>query len=204
MLILTKPLIKPSNLLHSQLSSLTYKSQLILLYKQFYRLRNLVGNHYHTQKYATILRRQFQRQDFNQRRRIVLGISTNLSQDQLIQRLETTLDFVFNSTVKRTSYNEEVRYYNDIKRLSPDTIEKKVLRTLLEMDDKKPDQIKHDFAYEWVRILSEPEEPQLKQTNSKKLKKAANTFKGFPINYLGFKQQEVSIMRLNENLGLCL
>lgn len=194
MLILTKPVIKPSHLLHSQLCVLPHKSQLLLLYKQFFRLRNLIGNRYHAQKYTTILRRQFQRQDFNQRRRKVLGITIPLSEDEQIQRLETTLDFVFNSTVKKT-HAEKVQYYNDIKRLDPDTPEQRVIHTLLQMDDEKPAEIKYDFTYNWIQRLSEPEI----QTNKK-----TKTLNGYPYHYIGYKQQEVSLMRMNETLGLCL
>ncbi|ODV78116.1 uncharacterized protein CANTADRAFT_54913 [Suhomyces tanzawaensis NRRL Y-17324] len=186
----------------------SFRRQLLMFYKHFYKLRNLVGrgNAISTNKYQNILRRSFRNVSFFTRREILLkGETTSeLTEDDMSKRLSNTLVFIFNATVKKTDEfdNDEILFYEDIQRTNTDTTESKILSTILEMEYQKPDEIKYDFNYEWIGKLNKE---LLRYDEFMERSKTGKGFKSkVPMNYIGFKQYETTLMRFNEYHNLCL
>ncbi|KAK6458102.1 uncharacterized protein RJT20DRAFT_28959 [Scheffersomyces xylosifermentans] len=211
-LILNKPLIN-LNIRHQLDDIPDFRKKLLALYKQFYKLRNTIHNGHRLGpvSYHTILRRNFQHIPFNARR-IAILLSSDisgetidiLSESELIERMINTLMFVFNSTVRSTTDAdiEPAVFFEDIKKTKADTFENSIISTIIRMDGQKPDEIKYDFKYSWVKPFDESiakydqhfiDHPQSKKFKSK-----------YPMTYIGFRQYETTLMRLNENLKLCL
>lgn len=181
---------------------LTEKSMYLAAYRQLFRLRHLVGSDRNLSTYQNVIRRKFQKIDFQKRRTQVLGIEQPLTNEQLAQRLANTIAFVFNSTCNKTDDIPPVQYYEDVKKASEPRIETSVVLTILLMDHQAPNEIKYDFSYKWVgdvkAFYGHLHEGKL---NRKELNRLFNTGRA---SHLGFLQYEESLMALNECLSLCL
>ncbi|KAG2733197.1 hypothetical protein G9P44_004187 [Scheffersomyces stipitis] len=207
--ILHHPIV--SSDIRSQIDQIpVFRNKLLALYRRFYRLRNMIytGHSSAPIAYHTILRRDFERIDFNVRRNAVLGKEIenhHLSEAELLTRMINTVMFVFNSTVSTRNADEEepeVLFFQDIKKTVSHTMESSIVSTILRMDSQKPDSIKYDFKYAWIEPFDQfmegfdeyfEKHPSSKRYGSK-----------YPMNWIGFRQYETTLMRLNESLGLCL
>lgn len=197
-------MVSPEKLSNEVHNIPSMKRKLLCIYKEFYKLRNVIDNKkYYQNTYKTLLRRNFTNASFINRRDVVMPDLPPLSEDELIIRLVNTLAFVFNSTVKSSKEAKPILFFQDIKENNTDTLEKAVVFTMLQMDSQKPKEIKYDFKYNWIKQL---EEDILKYDNlvAKGSTKSSKIKHTIPLDYIGFKQYEENIMRLNETLGLCL
>lgn len=207
---LSQPII---NILHSisEISKLpTFKSKLRGYYKRFYKLRNfectprLFQHEDFTQtrdevtpiEYIALIRRTFRKVDYNLKREKFLSLPP-LDDAELEKRIQNTLAFVFNHTVELQNphADELVVTKKDEERTAFDTMESKILSTILKMDMIAPANIKYDFKFAWLDDLNE------KAKLARKGKKDPFTYKDeFPINY---KMYLTTLMRMNESLQLC-
>lgn len=197
-LILKKPVINILSL--ETLDQLPNdKSRYLKLYKSFYKLRHLIDKEYkHDIRYQTLVKRYFKHQQFNKRRIMILGDVPELTQNELLSRMIKTLAFVFNSTVAMDDETKPIYFFEDLN--EPERVEKSILQTILEMDYQKPNSIKYDFQYIWVKELNDaldklPSDPTVKEYRSIMKDK---------MDYIGFQQYEKKLMILNENYNLCL
>lgn len=180
----------------------TNKSRILCLYKKFYRLRNMIDDKpYNKDTYHTLIRRKFSREDFLTRRKILLGTTDILTQEQLYRRILNTLAFVHNSTVYLSSghQTEPALFFQDL--YSPKRIEKLIVLTILTMDSQKPPAIKYDRNYEWLTELNQQLEKLPADPNAKQYKAV---FRNVEANQIGFRDYEMNLMRLNECYNLCL
>ncbi|KAI5963124.1 uncharacterized protein KGF55_002916 [Candida pseudojiufengensis] len=214
-----------------QIKSLpNFKSKLLAYYKRFYKLRNFecspslfkVDNSpYHTptitsDEYVTLLKRQFQRGDFNLKRKKFLGLPP-ITEDELInERLLNTLCFIFNHTTAAPNpkLDKLIVTEQDEIESSVDTLESKVVSTILRMDYDCPNFIKYDFKFDWVKQIdawldnnrNEEKEPLADmEKENQKSKKGKKSGKQGPIglDYLKYKQYYTTLMRMNESLKTC-
>lgn len=197
--ILTKPVNGSSVDLAHLKGFKPENKNLLLLYKRFYRLRNLIGNYHEIQRYQELLRWKFSREDFNIRRQRVLKKPDTLTDENLWDRLLNTLTFVHNSTVILPEAVEDkpVLFYGDFK--TPERLEKLVIQTLLTMQHQKPHEIAYDYKYNWYddierRYNELPEVPTKKQFQEMLPEPS----------YIGFRDYELNLMILNEMYNLCL
>lgn len=181
---------------------LTQRSMYLAAYRQLFRLRHLVGSDRNLSTYQNVIRRKFQKVDFQMRRSQVLRIEESLTNEQMAHRLANTIAFVFNSTCNKTDDSPPVQYYEDVKKASEPRTETSVILTILLMDHQAPHEIKYDFSYKWVgdtkafyRNLHES------KLNRKEMNRLFNTGRA---SHLGFLHYEESLMALNECLLLCL
>lgn len=181
------------------------RSQVMNLYKRFFRLRNMVDSKiYHRDTYQRIIRRRFTRDDFQVRRKVVLGAEQPLTSTEYGNRILNTLAFVFNSTVEpddetSSTSKKPALYFKDLER--PQRFEKRIFQTIMRMDQQKPDSLKYDRHYSWFREVEEaykniPDQPSTKAYRS--------YFLNFDPSLIGFRDYELTVMLLNEQLGLCL
>lgn len=181
------------------------RSQVMSLYKRFFRLRNMVSSKiYHRDTYQRILRRRFTRDDFQVRRKVVLGVEQPLTSTEYGHRILNTLAFVFNSTVEpggetsNTPCNPPL-YFKDLKR--PQRLEKSIFQTIIRMDQQKPDSLKYDRHYDWFREVEEAYRNIPAQACTKVYR---SHFSNIDPCHIGFRDYELTVMLLNEQLGLCL
>ncbi|KAK6203249.1 uncharacterized protein RJT21DRAFT_2596 [Scheffersomyces amazonensis] len=191
-----------------------FRSKLLASYKQLYRLRNLIDRGMDRNKYGYIqlIRRNFERISFQNRRNIVLShinggsLPVELTEEEIIQRLINTIAFVFNSTVKKeTEFTEkDIQYFKDLKKVFPESMELQIVRTIIRMDKQKPDRIKYDFKYNWLSnyndSMIEARKYYDKYPTARKLPDDLN----FDLSYIGFRNHELLVMGLNESMKLCL
>ena len=187
-----------------------FKSKLLAVYKRFYKLRKFEctpslfkvdDNPYlvpdiTSGDYVALVKRNFKNIDYNLKRKVFLGLPP-LSEDELEKRLFATLTFVFKHTVAAENPHSEdpIATVEDEKRVSIDTIESGVISPLLRMDYDCPWQIKYDYNFQWLdRLNQEQDNPRGKK------KKNVNEI----LPYITYKQYMMTVMRLNESLGLCL
>lgn len=182
---------------------LSQRSAFLSTYKHFYRLRHLVSlKPYNPEHYCRLLRRRYLRSDFNLRRKKVLGISEDLSHEELIKRLHNTYVFVFNSTCHAIDEPDPVRTYEDYKSAMEPRFESKILDTILKLDELAPSQIKFDLDYNWFDKAREVEEELSLGTLTKQRARELNRSR--EVVGIGYADYERSIMALNESLDLCL
>lgn len=195
----------------AQLKSLPLeRSRYLALYKRFYRLRMFVGQKgWKLDHYCRILRRRFQREDFNKRRKVVLAAadpSSNthipaLDSDGILSRVLNTLAFVHNSTVHLPGAADEKHplYFEDLK--VPQRMEAQIIDTILEMDRSQDPHIKYDPHYTWITettsALASIEPGILPKQFPKK-------FSSSPGMLIGLRAHEITLMGLNETMQLCL
>lgn len=186
------------------------RSRYLALYKRFYRLRMFVGqNKWKLDHYCRILRRRFQREDFNERRSVVLSAADpssetpipTLDNDGILNRLVNTLAFVHNSTVHLPSAADEKRplYFEDLK--VPQRMEAKIIGTILEMDRSQDPRIKHDPHYKWITEITSTLasiDPEILPKQFPKM------FPSSPGMLIGMRAHEITVMGLNETMQLCL
>ncbi|KAK6463917.1 hypothetical protein DFJ63DRAFT_56411 [Scheffersomyces coipomensis] len=210
-LILHKAILNPN--FSSNIQQLpNFRTKLLACYKQLYRLRNVIDEGSYRSKfpYENMIRRNFERISFNTRRQAVLGHInqdsevTVLTENEIIERLMNTVVFVFNSTVQRQNEfaDMEIQYYEDLKKSNTDTLEKNIVNTVIRMDGQKPNSIKYDFKYNWIRDYTNNIQDHIKLIEAKPNQKK---YEGsFELDYIGFRNYEFMIMSLNENMKLCL
>lgn len=146
-------------------------------------------------RYQELIRWRFQRDDFNNKRKVVLGKSDVLDNQQLFQRLLNTLTFVYNSTVALDANRPPLQHYHELKESQP--LEKQMVLTILKMHYKLPAEIKYDSNYHWFNQYKSqlllfpaiPTKKQLQKTN--------------PYN-VGYIDYVMSVMIVNEQYQLCL
>lgn len=195
----------------AQLKSLPLeRSRYLALYKRFYRLRMFVGqNKWKLDHYCRILRRRFQREDFNKKRTVVLAAAepssetqiSILDSDGILNRLLNTLAFVHNSTVHLPSAADEKPplYFEDLK--VPQRMEAQIIDTILEMDRSLDSHIKFDHHYKWITEITSTLATIDPGISPKQFPKQFSTSPGMLI---GMRSHEITIMGLNETMQLCL
>lgn len=182
-LILNRPVISLDVLKNDIRNQHDPKRQLLRIYKDFYKLRNLVS---YPSTYQALLRRTFKYSDFNEKRRIFLSLPP-ITHDELLSRMVNTLVFVFNSTVSRPDHTALT--FDDIQR---ERTEFGVVKTILYMDKQNP--MKYDFKYNWLDDL----EQDIKKSEA--IERGKHSLK---LDRIGYKQYIETLMRLNETLGMC-
>lgn len=188
----------------ASLSELSYKSQLLCLYKKFFRLRNMIdADTDNRQAYCDILKRRFSFDNFNRRRSLLLGINEPVEEDALIQRMVNTYAFLFNSTTEHEDVQAKqvVIHQQDLQKVYEKRIEKSIVLTMLKMARQMPNEIKLDFNYNWLANVDFLLENINSDANKKQQRKLLD--KCDPAN-IGYRDYETSIMRLNESCNLCL
>ncbi|KAI3402472.2 hypothetical protein KGF56_004713 [Candida oxycetoniae] len=195
----------------SSIASITqlksFKSKLLAYYKRFYKLRDFECSQrlYRSQEhpydkveiskddYVNLLKRQFRNVSYNVKRRKFLELPP-LSEKEQEQRLANTLAFVFNHTVEKSNSDnnpdEVVVNIEDEERISLDTIESKIISTILRMDKDCPLEIKHDYKFVWLDKLN-------KRIQCNQLDKN-------DIIYFNQKSYLTTLMRFNESIKLSL
>lgn len=162
-----------------------FSKQLVILYKQFFRLRRLVGNAsavYYELQYTNLLRRVFRNRDFNFKRKVFIPESSPILQQDMLHRCAKTLAFVFNSTIDPNSgHQRSLLFYSNTNLRNDTTLERKVIETILQIDHKSPSRIKHNHRYTWKTNISPSDHIAL-----------------------GLDQYETILMRMNETMGMCL
>lgn len=185
------------------------RARMLAMYKNFYKLRLFMSlKVWKRDHYCCIIRRRFQREDFDQRRKVVLeaasplelNVVEELKSGELFQRILNTLAFVHNSTVHLSSEADTRRpmYFEDLK--VPQRRESQIISIILEMDRSLPPQIKHDSTFKWITETTQ----NLRFKEQDTPKKFSKRFSGQPGLYIGARTHEITIMGLNETLGLCL
>lgn len=221
-IILRQPVLNLHQIHHSISNISTFKRKLLAYYKQFYKLRHfqygqvaIFGNIFNplptedlSEIYCRILRRRFRGESYNLKREKLLGASGGcrgivpLSEQELEIRLMNTLAFVFNATVDGGSNggSERVLYENRLVTETTETMESKILATIMAMDGQFPNSIKYDLQYRWVDKVDE-DITKLEQggITKKSMKKYSES-----IEWIGLKQYQTNLMKFNENLKLCL
>ena len=220
-IILHKPLINLQTT-HHQISQLpNFKSKLRAYYKRFYKLRkfqygrvslygttfNPPGHEYVGDEYHTLLRRKFSNENYNLRREVFLGMKQELREDELEERLMNTLAFVFNATVdagksEGSGGDDVVVFEKGLVSETNETMECKIINSMIKIDLTLPNEIKYDYKYQWVEQLQQ----QLKIMEEKKDSLTKKQIKKFqiPIEFIGYKTFNINLLKLNENLKLCL
>lgn len=189
-------LLKPVNtaLDLEYLHTLPAQKQYLKIYKKFYRLRNLVGhNRHHRNRYLELIRWRFTRDNFNVKRSILIGLPT-LSAADILDRVLNTLAFVNNSTVALPENLQESStvYIQGIGK--PQRIETDIVTTILTMQYQKPNSIKYDIHYQWIK--------NLKHNNDNVNDKTPREKSSFDLQ--GFYNYEMNLMILNETYHMCL
>ncbi|KAG7194497.1 uncharacterized protein KQ657_004712 [Scheffersomyces spartinae] len=176
----------------------TTTSRYKAFYKRFYRLRNHLPSDI-TSWYKCYLRRRFVQNDYEARRQRLLGLNDSLSESDLLDRCRNTLAFVFNATVATQLAATAGRpiFYDDLKTLYKDRPELQVIRTIVEVEARKPAVVLADTEWAWVTEIQH----QLAQNDTKWTKNKRKTIKAINI---GLLNHDRNIMRLNETLQLCL
>lgn len=188
----------------SGLSELSYRSQLLCLYKKFFRLRNMIdADTDNRQAYCDTLKRRFSFDNFNRRRNLLLGIDQPIEKEALIQRIVNTYAFLFNSTVEHEDVQakQAVVHQLDLPKVYEKRIEKSIVLTMLKMARQMPNEIKLDFNYSWLANVDFLLKNINFDANKKQQRKLID--KCDPSN-IGYRDYETSIMRLNESCNLCL
>ncbi|RLV96520.1 hypothetical protein JA1_000196 [Spathaspora sp. JA1] len=201
--IISKPTIDLSHI-RTEISQIpTFKRKVVYLYKQFYKLRDIQYDkqYWNTKLYEAVLLRNFKHISFNNRRRVILSTTDELNEEELVERMLNTLAFVFNSTV----YSDDPRIFNeilnfdDLNKAKKSTIEADVIGTILRLDGIKPNVIKYDFKYQWWKQLRDDLNKVQDWDNISR-----KQLKSLKLEWISFYQYETTLMRLNENLKLCL
>lgn len=212
-LILTKPVINlPTTF--KQIEELpTFKNKLLAYYERFYKLRRFECNPtlyttkdipYNTpdlnyQDYVALLKRNFKNISYNTKREVILNLPP-LTEEELEERLKNTLVFVFNHTVAKDNPQSDDPIYTieDLEKTSIDNEETKIISTILRLDNEFPSEIKYDYKLKWFIELN-------KQLDSVDWEKGPTKKQiKYPLEYMGYKQYLITLMRLNESLKLCL
>lgn len=193
-----------SHLTKKHLLSLPRTPRLLAVYKRLYKLRFFVEPKYQL-NYCKLLRRRFERNDYQLRRETFLGISTPIEEDELAHRLANTYAFVFNASCAKRDEIPVVNFYEDWKEAVEPRIETKILRTVLRMYYEARDQQDLQYDYRWVdytkKFYQEAEQAYQKKKPQTSVNKLHREKKA---HYLGFFMAEKSVMSLNESMGLCL
>ncbi|EGW30529.1 uncharacterized protein SPAPADRAFT_57283 [Spathaspora passalidarum NRRL Y-27907] len=202
-LIINKPTIDLTKVRNQIVQIPTFKRKLLYLYKQFYKLCDFQYHEQHDNinKYQTLLRRNFSHISFNNRRNVILSTTEDLNEKELVERMLNTLAFVFNATVARDDPHifDEIHNHDDLKKTNIENMEANILNTILRMDSTKPDVIKYDFQYNWWgRFRNDVKKVQDWEKVTRKQLRSMN------LEWMTFYQHETTVMRLNENLKLCL
>lgn len=186
--------------------TLTFQRQLLILYKNFYKLRTLIdqGNNYNQIHYINILKRRFRYIDYNVKREKILNLP-KLSESELIKRIFNSLIFTFNSTVSKLDEFPEIVTFTDIEKYDNRTLEGKVIHTFLTIELRTPNEIKYDFKFNWYNDFTEEIKivEEFNKQNAKKKKKEKVKKSKYPLSYVGYKQYELSVMNLNESYEMC-
>ncbi|KAG7664268.1 uncharacterized protein J8A68_002183 [[Candida] subhashii] len=179
-----------------------FKSKLRAYYKRFYKLRkfqygrvslygttfNPPGHEYIGDEYHTLLRRKFSNENYNLRREVFLGMKEGLREDELEERLMNTLAFVFNATVDagkdKSGGDDVVVFEKGLVSETNETMECKIINSMIKIDLTLPNEIKYDYKYQWVEQLQQ----QLKIMEEKKESLTKKQIKKFqiPIEFIGY------------------
>ncbi|CAK7902838.1 increased recombination centers protein 19 [[Candida] anglica] len=187
------------------LQGLTYKQQLLSLYKRFYRLRVYQTDAHDLKNYSQLLRRKFTTEKFSLKRQIFLPTDESISPEQLVRRAVNTLEFVQNSVV----FNDTPENQNFIKGTSSKPyeprVESKVLSTILSMEGRTDTTIKCDPNYRWMSELEDKILSKISSTEENELE-YKKTFRKHEstMSYLGYRDYNQNLIRFNECFQLCL
>jgi hypothetical protein len=128
-----------------------------------------------------------------------------LDRAEIISRAMNTLVFVFNSTVQINDQLVNATTYDQIPLVNRANKEHKILNSVLVMDYNTPASIKYDFKYHWVDSIDDQLERIDKYNESMSVgKKPKKPRLIVPMNVIGFKQYNQTVMNLNESYKLCL
>lgn len=186
------------------------KSILRCMYKKFYRLRDIIHEDTDIRlQYCNILRRKFNFENFNHRRNILLNIDSNhpiqsIDPNEFHQRLINTYAFVFNSTVQIDGpiiHKDQVIRQEDLEKSERKRIESSIILTILKLNHQMPNEIKLDFTFKWIDKINKVVQIINGPLSKKEHRKLADLIDP---NYIGYRDLEISTMRLNESLKLCL
>ncbi|OBA19616.1 hypothetical protein METBIDRAFT_13363 [Metschnikowia bicuspidata var. bicuspidata NRRL YB-4993] len=199
-LMVTKPVASPVTA--EYLMGLSPRQRLTCVYKRMYKLRFMAGDSQSQQEeFKNLLRRKFQKQDFNIRRNKLLGLDEQLLEQSMARRLANTYAFLFNATCEPDRTIPEVNFYHDLEDALKSRHETSVIHTMLRMEYETPSILKYDYAYRWVEGVKD----FYKLADQELLSKDYNKLAGSKIaHFIGFLQYERSVAYLNESLTLCL
>ncbi|CAH6718589.1 putative increased recombination centers protein 19 [[Candida] jaroonii] len=174
------------------------KSKYLCLYKRFYRLRNYISNDTREiNRYVDTLRWKFTREDFN--KRLAMIDQSPLNNDDMFERFINTLSFVNNATVALPENIPEkpINFIQDVKK--PQRMERSIIKTILDMQLSKPDDIKYDTSYKWFKETEELYENFPEEISKKNFKSTLSK-----IGIIGFHNYELNLMMLNNSYNLML
>lgn len=199
---------KSYTITYSSIENFSYKKQLLVLYKRFYKLRLYQADSHCKLNYIKHIKRKIKHEDFNVRRRIFLGQSSaeDLSTTDLVKRMVNTLAFVQNASVFNRTNENEARlngHKNDSKETSGlyvGTIESQILSTILNMEYSMPTNVKLDHKFSWVDKLNDVvlqiETPLKYEKSSLKMEST--------LVLIGYRDYHENLMSLNESYETCL
>lgn len=166
-------------------------------YKRFYKLRRYLPSEI-TSAYVSYLRRRFDPKDYGARRKQLLGLEDPLSEKELLERCQNTLAFVFNATVVPENQKQHMKpvFYDDLK-VAKDRPELQVVRTIVEVESRKPRTVLADTEWSWVPEI----QAQIGGNDSEWTKNRRRTTK---VVNIGLLNHDRNVMRLNESLQMCL
>lgn len=200
--VLNKPVLAfPSVELMQHLS---WPAQLKGLYKKMFRLRHVIDHRTEYQLlYCDMLRRRFSHNNYQTRRKMLLGIDEPIGQDQLQRRLVSTYAFLYNATVQPEgpSLPSPVVHQSDLVHVDRRRPEKSVVLTILTMDQQMPNEWKLDHSYKWVPQVKAMTRALDENPLKRQQRKIAADMHPHAV---GYRDHEVTVMRLNELMGLCL
>lgn len=180
----------------------TYNARAKLMYKKFYRLRNLIDEETDLrQVYCDVLKRKFTLESFNSRRKILLGVDSDIAKDSPDQwrRIVNTYIFVFNSTVRPDESPVPLVHEQDASKQPPERLEKSILLNLLKIDLNTPNHLKLDISNSFLRNISHVAEQMLLDLLKKKERQLFNLADP---KHIAYRDHLLSVMRLNESVGL--
>jgi len=202
-LVFSKPVINIDGIAKDMALHQDFQKQLLILYKGFYKLRHVVNQGKWTDTYTVRLKREFKHMDINTKRS-KFGM-VPLDRADIITRAMNTLVFVFNSTVQTNDELINATTYDQIALVDRANTEHKILKSVLVMEHNTPQSIKYDFNYHWVDSINDQLGRIDAANESNSTKKRAKGLKlSVPMNVIGFKQYNQTIMNLNESYKLCL
>ncbi|CAH2354551.1 putative increased recombination centers protein 19 [[Candida] railenensis] len=199
---------KSYTITYSSIENFSYKKQLLVLYKRFYKLRLYQADSHSKMNYVKYLKRKIKYEDFNLRRRIFLeqNCVEDLSPTDIVRRMVNTLAFVQNASVFNRTYENEARL-NGNKNSSKETsglyagtIESQILATILHMEYSMPTSVKVDHKFSWVdklnMVVSQIETPLKFEKSSLKMEST--------LVLMGYIDYQENLMSLNESYRICL
>lgn len=174
------------------------KSRYLCLYKKFYRLRNYISNDTREiSRYVDTIRWKFTREHFNSR--LAMIDQSPLSSVDIFDRLINTLIFVNNATVALPENIPEkpINFIQDVKK--PQRIERSIIKTILDMQLSKPNDIKYDMSYKWFKDTEELYKNFPEEISKKNFKSTLSK-----IGIIGFYNYELNLMMLNNSYKMVL